>query len=75
MWNIARRDVPIPSNAPNELLLNKHVEFILKCGRDKESYVRSRPIYLIFKFLGIYNVGVSSNEWHVLVSSCFGPYG
>uniref|UniRef100_A0A914CU48 Geranylgeranyl transferase type-2 subunit beta n=1 Tax=Acrobeloides nanus TaxID=290746 RepID=A0A914CU48_9BILA len=46
IWNLARRDVPIPCNAPKELLKEKHVEFILKCGRDKQSYEYIMSEYL-----------------------------
>jgi geranylgeranyl transferase type-2 subunit beta len=33
IWNIARRDVPIPADSPKELLLEKHATFILKYGK------------------------------------------
>lgn len=39
MWNIARRDVPIPKHCPTQLLAEKHKQFILKCGNDRNSYV------------------------------------
>jgi hypothetical protein len=61
VWNIARRgfsiyqnfkkrtflDVEIPKSAPKSLLLEKHVEFVLGYGRDRESYVRARNVCFI----------------------------
>jgi geranylgeranyl transferase type-2 subunit beta len=38
VWSIARRDVAIPKSAPTKLLLEKHKEYILQYGRDRESY-------------------------------------
>lgn len=38
IWNTARKDIQIPRNSPQELLIDKHVEFIVKSGRDTDSY-------------------------------------
>ncbi|CAD5234558.1 unnamed protein product [Bursaphelenchus xylophilus] len=52
IWNIARRDVEVPLNSPKELLLDKHVQFIVKSGENTESYE-----YIVTEYLrvsGIY---------------------
>ncbi|KAE9550608.1 hypothetical protein FO519_006179 [Halicephalobus sp. NKZ332] len=48
IWNIARRDVPIPVNAPKELLGKKHEDFILKYGKTDNlfEYVMSEHLRL-----------------------------
>lgn len=52
IWNISRRDVEIPKSAPTELLLEKHKEFLLTCGRDKTSFEYIKSEYL--RMSGIY---------------------
>uniref|UniRef100_A0AC34QPA9 Geranylgeranyl transferase type-2 subunit beta n=2 Tax=Panagrolaimus sp. JU765 TaxID=591449 RepID=A0AC34QPA9_9BILA len=48
IWNIARRDVPIPANSPDKLLKEKHAEFILKYGKTDNlfEYVMSEHLRL-----------------------------
>uniref|UniRef100_A0A183CJF7 Geranylgeranyl transferase type-2 subunit beta n=1 Tax=Globodera pallida TaxID=36090 RepID=A0A183CJF7_GLOPA len=52
IWNISRRDVDIPKSAPTELLNEKQKEFILSCGKDKNSYEYIMAEYL--RMSGIY---------------------
>uniref|UniRef100_A0A914KSL9 Geranylgeranyl transferase type-2 subunit beta n=1 Tax=Meloidogyne incognita TaxID=6306 RepID=A0A914KSL9_MELIC len=46
VWNIARRDIAIPRNAPTELLKEKHKEFLLGYSRDRDSYEYIMAEYL-----------------------------
>jgi geranylgeranyl transferase type-2 subunit beta len=48
IWNIARRDVPIPVNSPTELLSEKHATFILKYGKTDNlfEYIMSEHLRL-----------------------------
>uniref|UniRef100_A0A915E360 Geranylgeranyl transferase type-2 subunit beta n=1 Tax=Ditylenchus dipsaci TaxID=166011 RepID=A0A915E360_9BILA len=52
IWNIARRDIEIPKSAPTEICIEKHKEFILKYGRDRESYEYIMAEYL--RMSGLY---------------------
>uniref|UniRef100_A0A914QYQ0 Geranylgeranyl transferase type II subunit beta n=1 Tax=Panagrolaimus davidi TaxID=227884 RepID=A0A914QYQ0_9BILA len=48
IWNIARRDVPIPVNSPTELLSENHATFILKYGKTDNlfEYIMSEHLRL-----------------------------
>jgi geranylgeranyl transferase type-2 subunit beta len=52
IWNIARRDVDIPKNAPTEFFRDKHKAFLLSCSRNRDSYEYVMSEYL--RLSGIY---------------------
>lgn len=55
IWNIARRDIDIPKNSPNTLLIEKHKEFIMNYSKNRESYVNFFKFF-IFTFLQEYTM-------------------
>lgn len=64
MSALSRKDAVIPENSPKELLLDKHIEFLLKYGEDPDDYEYAMSDFL--RMNGLYWIG---SGMHLMESS------
>lgn len=78
------RDIQLPKDAPSELLLQKHIEFLANYGTDKNDYVSFQSLkshstmsnlclLKLCYIAGILYDRVYEDVWNVLGHDCFRP--